>query len=109
MTHNRPESNHRKISSHHRAKPEGLGRLLIMVATVGLLAAGHGILWWIGLVLLASILLAIGRPGRTLWSMWSVAAVAAALGFWHLHLIPLWASLTFMALGAIQFVLTLIA
>lgn len=107
MTHNRPEPHHRKVA-HRRANPEGLGRLLIMVATVGLLAMGHGILWWTGLVLMASILLAIGRSGKTLWSLWSVLAVLVALGFWHLHIIPMWASLIFIALGAIQFILYLL-
>jgi hypothetical protein len=79
-----------------------------MVVTVGLLAMGHGIFWWSGLALMASILLAIGRSGRTLWTVWSILAVLAALSFWHLNLIPLWASLTFVALGAIQFVLQLL-
>ncbi|PSR22610.1 MAG: hypothetical protein C7B45_06020 [Sulfobacillus acidophilus] len=104
MTHKQPELRHRKVTR-RRAKPEGLGRLLIMVVTVGLLVMGRGILWWCGLALLASILLAVGRSGRTIWTVWSILAVLAALSFWHLNMIPVWASLTFIALGAIQFIL----
>lgn len=91
-----------------RANPAGLGRLLIMTATVGMLTLAHGVLWWTGLLLMALILLAVGRHGKALWGIWSVIGIAAALAFWHLHIIPAWAGITFLILAAIQFILSLL-
>jgi hypothetical protein len=93
----------------HRANPVGLGRLLLMTATVGLLTLGHGVLWWAGLLLMALILLAVGRQGRALWGMWSLVGIMAALAFWHLHMIPQWIGLTFLGLAAVQFAMSLVA
>lgn len=92
----------------HRANPQGLGRLIIMTATVGLMTLGQGLWWWFGLFLLALILLAIGRRGKALWGIWSLITIVVALGFWHLGIIPQWAGLTFVSLAGIQFALSLL-
>lgn len=91
-----------------RANPAGLGRLLIMTATVGLLTLGHGILWWAGLLVMGLILLAVGRPSQALWGIWSLVGIMTALAFWHLHMIPQWIGLTFVGLAAVQFAVTLV-
>ncbi len=107
MIRSRSESTARPAKvAQYRANPTGLGRLLIMVATVGLITLGQGLLWWAGLVLMGLILLAVGR-GKALWGIGSVAAIIIALGFWHLHVIPEWTGLTFVGLAAIQFALSL--
>lgn len=110
MIHSRSEFQPKpsKKRPQHRANPAGLGRLLIMTATVGLMTLGQGFLWWAGLLLLAMILLAIGRQGKALWGIWSLIGIIVALSFWHLHIIPEWTGLTFLGLAAIQFVLSLI-
>ncbi len=87
----------------HRASPRGLGRLLIMAATVALLSLGPGIFWWAGLLLMALILLAVSRQGHLWLGVGSLAEMLAALAVWHVHLMPMWAGLMFLALGAIQF------
>lgn len=113
MVHHRSPSETKLIASHRapprrRANPMGLGRLLIMVLTVGMISLGHGVFWWAGLILLTLILLAVGRQGHALWGTWSALAMMLALAFWHLHVIPVWTGLAFLAIGAIQFVLSLL-
>ncbi len=94
--------------THRRANPQGLGRLILMTATVGFMTLGQGLWWWCGLFLLALILLAIGRRGKALWGVWSLISIVVALGFWHLGIIPQWVGLTFLTLAGIQFALSLV-
>lgn len=107
MVHSRPESQPKRATK-RRANPTGLGRLLIMTATVGLITLGHGVLWWLGLLIMALILLAVGRQGKALWGIWSLLGIVIALGFWHLKIIPEWTGLTFVALAGVQFALSLL-
>lgn len=114
MVYSRPEPEYKKpeyprSKPHRRANPVGLSRLIFMVLTVGLLSLGHGAVWWSGLVLLGLILFAVARLGQAWWGLWACVAVLLSLAFWHLHIIPLWAAVTFLALGAIQFGLSLAA
>jgi len=102
------ESSESRRPTRRRANPAGLGRLLCMTATVGLLSLGQGILWWVGLLLLGLILVAVGRQGQTIWGTLALLAVLMALAFWHLHLIPMWTGLTFAILGAVQFAASLL-
>ncbi len=111
MVYSRPEPEYKTPEharkAHRRANPVGLSRLIFMVLTIGLLSLGHGITWWTGFVLLGLILFAVARLGQVWWGLWASVAVLLALAFWHLHIIPLWAALTFLALGTIQFSLSL--
>lgn len=94
--------------SHRRANPFGLGRLLIMVLTVGLLSMAHGIGWWAGLVLLGLILLAVSRQGQAWQGAWSASAILLSLAFWHQHIIPAWAAVMILIAGSVQFAFSLI-
>ncbi len=113
MVYSRPEPEYKKPEharkAHRRANPAGLGRLIFMVLTIGLLSLGHGVTWWSGLILLGLILLAVARLGQAWWGLWASVAVLLAIAFWHLRIIPMWAAITFLALGAIQFGLSLAA
>lgn len=97
----------RESRPHHRTNPIGLGRLLIMVLTLGLVTLGQGILWWAGLLLLALILLAVSRQAGWLGS-WSASAGLVALVFWHRHTIPIWVAVAILVLGATQFTVSLV-
>lgn len=98
----------RLSTTHHRANPLGIGRLLIMVLTIALLGLGQGIWWWSGLVLLVLILLAVSRQGHVFGTAWSSCAMLLALTFWHQHIIPDWASIVILAAGMTQFGLSLL-
>lgn len=107
MVYRRLENDPKRIAR-HRPNPRGLGRLLIMAATVALLSMGSGLFWWMGLLLLGLILLAVGRQGQAWWGIGSMLEILAALAFWHVELIPLWAGVTFLILGSVQFVWSLL-
>ncbi len=91
----------------HRANPLGLGRLLVMVLTVGLLSFAHGLFWWMGLLLLGMILLAVGRQGAW-WGAWAASAGVLSLVFLHRQIIPVWAALLILGVASIQFGLSLL-
>lgn len=91
----------------HRANPMGLGRLLIMAVTVGLIFLGHGLFWWVGLLLLALILLAVSRHGAW-WGAWAASAGLLSIAFWHRHIVPVGAAVVILALGGLLFVWSLL-
>lgn len=91
----------------HRANPLGLGRLLILVFTVGLLSMAHGLFWWAGLLLLGFILLAVSRQGAW-WGAWSASLGLLSLTFWHYRIIPVWLACLILAIGGVQFAWSLL-
>ncbi|NMP23626.1 hypothetical protein [Sulfobacillus harzensis] len=90
-----------------RANPVGLGRLLILVLTMGLLSLGQGFFWWMGLLLLALILLAASRQGAW-WAPWASSAGLLALAFWHRHVLAPWMAIVILVIGALGFALGLL-
>ena len=108
MVHRRLDAPAKKPSTRRRANPAGMGRLLTMALTVGFLTLGRGAFWWLGLVLLTLILLAVGRQGHAWWKLGALMEIVAALGFWHLHILPGWAGTIFLTIGAAQFVWSLV-
>lgn len=93
--------------SRHRANPVGLGRLLILALTVGLISLGHGGVWWAGLLLLGLILLAVSRLGAW-WAPWSCSAGLASLVFWHRQILHPWAAILILCGSALGFALALL-
>ncbi len=99
---------HPSVMTRRRANPAGLGRLLAIAATLGLMTLGHGVSWWLGLLLLTLILAAIGQAKKAWRKAWPLLGIITAISFAHLHVIPLWTGITFAVLAAAQWSLSIL-
>ena len=102
-----PSRRHPSRLTRWRANPGGVGRLLTVAATLALITMGTGMLWWLGLFLMALILLAVGQTKSPWRKLWPLLAILAAFSFSHLHIIPLWTGITFVILAAVPWTLGL--
>lgn len=107
MVSRQTQSASKPTRSRHRANPFGLGRLLILVLTVGLISLGHGAMWWAGLLLLSLILMAVSRQGAW-WAPWCCSAGLASLVFWHHHILHPWLAALILFGSAVGFCLALL-